>query len=779
MVKLIRSGFRKDRTILTVFLFIIVISTFLLHSGIFASMYPRLYDEYADSEGLADYMFMTNADDEDIENTLSCNKDIGTYTIQDMVYLNSLKLTTSNRSKETKERDWVIQRLGDNIGYDRLNFEKRDDSVSGSRIYINAYTAISNDLDIGDIMYLDTEFGKYEYTVAGIYQHLLMGNSYSYISVLLDNESFAEMSEAQQKSGSTAMRVGYVNADNCDDIDKSMQQTMNSLKKNGEVYAEGFNVSLCKESYTVIVNVLAGFMAVFALIIMIICIIMIVFTINNNISRDIINIGALRAVGYTVGQIRAALTAEYVILGIVGSISGIILSYVVFPIAEQMFIREICGIIWKNRSYPAITSVVFAGLAFVIVTAAFFSTRKIKKLHPAMALRFGLKSNSFKKNHFPLSETKGELNILLALKSSMQNMGQNITIFFIITAVAFVAVFSGLLFYNTKVDITNFQRMIQGDAPDAYIYLEDTSYDSACSAIEKIKNINGISQIYGLDSITANVGGSDVDLLYVTEPDYVYCGIYDGEIMRRDNEAVVGSTVAERLGVGVGDEIEVTYGDESRRYLVTGLQQAVLANRIYMTDKGAQAIGVNTTYGYLRARVKDATAEKVDKILCSIESMKECGVSETRNYYRYVRSNDNTPVYAIGFIVLIMVFLSVATVLFVIRLLLKTVFIKKEREFGIKKAVGFTSTQLRYQLSMSLMPTTIIASVLGSVLGYFILNPLFTLILGGYGIRDANLLLQPLVILITAVGVTIMVFVFCFLMSGRMKKVSVYKLIQE
>ena len=126
-----------------------------------------------------------------------------------------------------------------------------------------------------------------------------------------------------------------------------------------------------------------------------------------------------------------------------------------------------------------------------------------------------------------------------------------------------------------------------------------------------------------------------------------------------------------------------------------------------------------------------------------------------------------------------MVILSIATVVFVIRLLLKTVFIKKEREFGIKKAVGFTSTQLRYQLSMSLMPTTIIASVLGSVLGYFILNPLFTLILGGYGIRDANLLLQPLVILITAVGVTIMVFVFCFLMSGRMKKVSVYKLIQE
>ncbi|WP_080770573.1 ABC transporter permease [Ruminococcus flavefaciens] len=48
----------------------------------------------------------------------------------------------------------------------------------------------------------------------------------------------------------------------------------------------------------------------------------------------------------------------------------------------------------------------------------------------------------------------------------------------------------------------------------------------------------------------------------------------------------------------------------------------------------------------------------------------------------------------------------------------------------MKKAVGFTSTQLRCQLSLSLMPTTIIAAVSGSVLGYLLLNPLFTLILG-------------------------------------------------
>jgi ABC-type lipoprotein release transport system permease subunit len=474
-----------------------------------------------------------------------------------------------------------------------------------------------------------------------------------------------------------------------------------------------------------------------------------------------------------------ALTAEYVIIGAVGSIAGISLSYMVFPVMEKRFIREICGIIWERRFYSAITFGVLAGVLIVIIAAAFLSTKKIKKLHPATALRFGLKSNSFKKDHFPLSESKGELNMLLALKSSMQNVGQNITVFFIITAVAFVAQFSGSLYYNTKVDITNFQRMIQGDAPDAYVYLDDTSCDSAYRTIEKISDISDISQVYGLDGVTARVGESDVMLLYVTEPDFVYCGIYEGDMARKDNEVVVGSTVAKRLGVRVGDEITVEYGGKSKRYLITGLQQNVMSSRLYMTDKAAQELGVDTVYEYLRVRVKDATAEKVDEALSKIEKLENSGVKNTENYYRKQRSSENIPVFAVGFIVLIMIILSIATVLFVLRLLLKTLFIKKEREFGIKKAVGFTSTQLRYQLSLSLMPTTIIAAILGAVLGYFLLNPLFTLILGSYGIRCVDLLLQPLLILITAVSVTVMVFVFSFIMSGRMKKVSVYKLIQQ
>ena len=110
--------------------------------------------------------------------------------------------------------------------------------------------------------------------------------------------------------------------------------------------------------------------------------------------------------------------------------------------------------------------------------------------------------------------------------------------------------------------------------------------------------------------------------------------------------------------------------------------------------------------------------------------------------------------------------------LIVIRLLLKTVFIKREKEFGIKKAVGFTSRQLRTQLALSLIPISIAGSILGAICSCLTTNRLLTLYSAATESRIG-------VIPVTVLLVTILVFVISYVMSGRMKKVSAYQLISE
>ncbi len=184
-------------------------------------------------------------------------------------------------------------------------------------------------------------------------------------------------------------------------------------------------------------------------------------------------------------------------------------------------------------------------------------------------------------------------------------------------------------------------------------------------------------------------------------------------------------------------------------------------------------------FTYVRVRLENATEAKVDAFLEEAENLLGDNCTSTENYYHTQRSTDNVPVFAVSLVILILIVLNIFTVLIVIRLLLKTVFIKREKEFGIKKAVGFTSGQLRIQLALSLIPVSMIGSVLGGICACLTTNVLFDLIFNSYGIRNSDLLINPVVVPVTLLIVTLIVFVISFLMSGRMRKVSAYQLISE
>ena len=784
MVKLIKANIRKDRAVLLIFLLIVLLSVLLMHTGLMVSNYKKLYRDKVHETGVCDYIVFT-AEHENTANTWFESADhIESYQRSDVILLPSFQFTSSKNDKEKNCTDWMLERYGDQNGYSDLRFLERDDSVSGNKIYLNIYSAYSNDLCAGDTIVIDTKYGSYTFTIAGIYQHLFMGTSYTYQSAMVEPDLFDEIRQKRDEAALNNADLSWkhmytVNIRDGFQSQECLRGTKDALSGEYGLVCDGYTTVDVEEAYTAVVNILAAFMGAFAALIMVICLIIIVFTINNNISRDVTNIGALKAVGHTVTQIRAALAAEYILLGLLASSIGIILSYTLYPLLEYFYIREISGLIWETKFFPAATFGVIIGVLAIVIITAFLSTIKIRTLHPATALRFGLQSNSFKKNYLPLSETNGGLNLLLALKSTLQNKAQNLIIFCIISFVAFFSMFSGVLYYNTKVDISNFQRMIQGDVADGYFYVKDTSSEAVGKTIKQLKTIDGITQAYGITVIYAYIGDHETDMVYLTDPESLNCVIYDGVMLKEENEAVLGISLAEEIGASVGDEVEVSFGNQKKRFLITGLQQSALNNRIYVHENAAKELGVAVKFDYIRIRVNDANNENVDEALSKGKELCSSAITDTENNYRFQHSDENTPVYAVGLVVLILVGLNIATILLVIRLLLKTVFVKREKEFGIKKAVGFTSTQLRYQLSLSLLPTTVLASITGAIAGLFGINPLFATVLCGYGIKNSELIIKSALIALPVIAVTILVFLCSFAMSGKMKKLSAYKLIQE
>ena len=785
MVKLIRANMRKDRNVLTAFLFVLILTSLLLHTGLFVGQYSSIYEEKVEKTNEADVMSYIIGSEEVISEALSNLPELSDYSIQDMIMPGTAKLRIEGEEEEFDLDGATITRIGEYGSAKEYSFLDRDDSAEGPKIYFNSYYAKINGIKVGDKIHMHSPAtGDMDYTVAGVFEALIGGNSYGWMAVMVDADSFSKMWDTAEKSYLTTnyisdkklVRMYCAEGFSQDDVLQASRDSMANAGLDFYSYAR----NLAKEGYVAIAEILSGLVTAFSVVVLVVCLIMIVFTINNNIDRDIKNIGALRAVGHTIGQLRAAMTLEFVIVGMIGGVIGCVLSYITMPILDKQVFQTITGVLWVLRFCPGTTALILGGIAVCMIVVVFLSTIKLKKLHPATALRFGLKSNSFKKNYLPLKDTKGGLNILLALKSMLQSQGQNIIILSVMSVVAFMIMFSGILFYNSKVNPTEFVHLINGDVPDGFINV-NTDTEETHRILEQLTQVDGVKQVYGYNFANISIEGNETFAFFTDKPDYIDCGVYEGDSFKEDNECVIGRVIADRLGVTIGDEIEVQYGNKTARFIITGFQQSVmnLGERIFISEEGAKRIGIDPNYEIIRFRMDDPSVENVDRALSDMEVLlgEEC--TTTGNVYDEVHSGKGTEISAVSLIVMIMVALNVAIILLVVKILLKTLFIKKEKEFGIKKAVGFTSRQLKLQLSLSLLPVTLIASILGALLGFVLVNPLMTAILSGFGMHKIDFIVFPVLILLTIALIGVLVFAMTYVMSGSIKKVSAYELISE
>lgn len=96
----------------------------------------------------------------------------------------------------------------------------------------------------------------------------------------------------------------------------------------------------------------------------------------------------------------------------------------------------------------------------------------------------------------------------------------------------------------------------------------------------------------------------------------------------------------------------------------------------------------------------------------------------------------------------------------------------KIRDYGIMKALGFTTSQLILQTALSFMPTVIVSTVIGLVVCGMIINPLTALFLSGIGIVKCTFSVP--VGFITAAGVGLIVFAFgmACLLSLKIRKIT-------
>ncbi len=112
-------------------------------------------------------------------------------------------------------------------------------------------------------------------------------------------------------------------------------------------------------------------------------------------------------------------------------------------------------------------------------------------------------------------------------------------------------------------------------------------------------------------------------------------------------------------------------------------------------------------------------------------------------------------------------------------LIIKALINRRQREFGIQKAIGYTTPQLMLQVSLSFLPVVFVGVCSGSILGSFYINPLVSIVFKGIGIMKAGFTIPVLWIVLLCAGICMLAFFVSMLVCARIRKITAYVLIGE
>ncbi|MER1999837.1 MAG: ABC transporter permease, partial [Lysinibacillus sp.] len=254
--------------------------------------------------------------------------------------------------------------------------------------------------------------------------------------------------------------------------------------------------------------------------------------------------------------------------------------------------------------------------------------------------------------------------------------------------------------------------------------------------------------------------------------------VYEGRQPKYENEISLSWVVSNQINKGIGDVVDVEYGTETVSFLVTGISQSMsnLGLAAALTMDGMQQLDTDykgtTLYVYLDGRSNKNFIENVQKqygnnIVDTLD-IDENLESQIRMY--------TTAIFAVMMMVLTITVVVVAMILY---LVIKTMIIKRKKEFGIMKAIGYSTIQLMHQISISFVPVIITGVTIGGVLGYFYTNLMLSIFLSSAGVKRLDFIVHLPSILILCVSILLLAYVVTMFVSFKIRKISPYSLITE
>lgn len=782
---LTKSNLRKNRGTSVGLFLLMLITTCLIGIAllIFLDCYPSVSREAVRLNGGDGYLSISGniegLTDEKIKELLEEDTD-RYYTYHD------LKL--SNHPVKFGNGEVVISLdISDDSAFTRpMNtFEviTEDTSITENYIYLPYQFNTAGGFNTGDVFEIENSGKKYSYTVRGFTNVVYGGcNNTALFALVVDNGSYKELWDETHEEYEN-INIIYDLKDGVKNGEFRIRSFNELLKVNPFAVTEGYDIDGVISNRTFIGLIIAvSFLVATSLIIAAVAM-MLANSISNYIKENMKTLGALKAIGYTGKDIKASLVIWFLIIAALASIIGIVLSYIVMPVFASIIIGQM-GVPYSITFNLLATLIPVGFVVLFTLLVTVICANKVSKIQPIVALREGVESHNFRKNHVALSKSSLSVNASLAMKTFFGNMKQNVITFFVLGFMVFCCVISLLLYENfsrhPKLDI------LATEICAGVVTSDQETREEVLEYLENRSDIKNIREIINMN-------------VYYDDQESLFCYIvkdlskmnnttlcYRGRLPEYDNEIAVSGSFARAYGFEIGDEIKIDYGDNAFNYLITGfIQTANNQGReaIFSYKAADHIMDIDSIPGWYwfdltnESEDVDENIDEVNRILEECEDKYGIHIVSTMNFYKMIGGAMTTFQGISLMMLVVMCSISVVVIALILFLLIKSLVYHKRKDYGIYKALGYTSGSLMLQTAMSFMPSVIASAIVFSVVSYNVANPYISLFMRSFGLMKCDFAIPVPGVVAIGAGLTVVSFFLALLQTRRIRKIEAYNML--
>lgn len=670
----------------------------------------------------------------------------------------------------------------DNYDYDMFKDDfsgkkETDTIIKDGEIYVSPTLCSLYDAKIGDHMEVSISEDTSEiYTIAGFFEDPFMGSSMMGMKTFLVNEKDWEhlFRVVQETGADTTMKVGSMlhifKADDCELSANDFQAVVIGESNIGFYAQFTYTKSVTLGFMLLLQDIFAGFLLVFVLILIVVALIVIGHSINSSIEQDYVNMGILKAVGYTKGQLRLAQILQYVIAIVIGILIGLPTSVAVIGIVNRITITA-TGLLIPDTLPAGLCGLFFAVIVGIILIFIYAKTTKIGRITPMRAIRGGV-DNIYFESRITLPIYKTCLSFWIALRQLTSGKKQYVSAGLVTVLLVFFVSFVG------RIDAwmgPNGEGLMESFGAFPYDLATVSDTLSEDEIIDRIEKTASIESIFHSVHTTVTIDGITYTTNVTDEPQRY--NVLEGRTCKYDNEVLITEYVAKDLDVSVGDTITLSRGERNADYIISGINSCA-------NDMGANCSMNMEGLAHLRKDAENYTISTT--FILEDSGKKEMVVEDLKEYFgdkmtidENTWSGKDAIVAAMGALEVLMYVIVVIFILVVTTLTGSKILYKEKQDMGIYKSLGFASVGLRLPFALRFGIVSCIGAFIGMVLSATLTDSMTTALLKTCGISEFHSELSLGQMLFSAVSVVAIFVVFAYIASRKIKKVPPAILIVE